>query len=290
MSISAEDFEKVQKFLIEKSGISLAPGKEYLVEGRLQPLVYANEFDDIHALIESLKVNHESDLGKKVVEALTTNETSFFRDRHPFETLKSSILPDLLNNPQTGKQIYIWSAACSSGQEPYSLSMLLADSFAWVTDREVKIIASDISEEMLEKCRSGVFTQFEISRGLPAHYLPRFLQRAGRQWKMKPEVRERIDFRHLNLYENWGGLPQLDIVFMRNVLIYDFVTNSQQGGTVNVYNKPVVQNTIIMFKEKPQNAYVVYEPDIIINSIKAKYPSDFKGEQEKFSIKSLSPF
>ncbi|MBC8286472.1 MAG: hypothetical protein H8E42_03250 [Nitrospinae bacterium] len=121
----------------------------------------------------SLNGNPESDLGRKVVEALTTNETSFFRDRHTFEALKSSAMPDVLNAPpQTGKQVHIWSAACSSGQEPYSLAMLLADSFAWATDREIKIIASDISEEMLGKCRSGLFTQFEISRGLPAHYLP----------------------------------------------------------------------------------------------------------------------
>lgn len=220
MSISAEDFEKVQKFLIEKSGIALSSGKEYLVEGRLQSLVYSERFDDIHALVASMNGNPASDLGRKVVEALTTNETSFFRDRHPFETLKSSVMPDVLNDPQTGKQVHIWSAACSSGQEPYSLAMLLADSFAWVTDREIKIIASDISEEMLEKCRSGLFTQFEISRGLPAHYLPRFLQRAESQWQMKAEIRERIDFRYLNLYENWAGLPRLDIVFIRNVLIY----------------------------------------------------------------------
>jgi chemotaxis protein methyltransferase CheR len=220
LSISAEDFEKVQKFLIGKSGISLAAGKEYLVEGRLEPLVKSEGFGDIHRLVASLNGNPESDLGKKVVEALTTNETSFFRDRHPFETLKSSIIPELLNNTQAEKQIHIWSAACSSGQEPYSLAMLLADSFSWATDWEIKITASDISEEMLEKCRLGLFSQFEISRGLPAHYLPRFLQRAESQWQIKLEVRERIDFRYLNLYEEWRDLPRLDIAFMRNVLIY----------------------------------------------------------------------
>ncbi len=189
MSVSAEEFENVRNFLIGKSGISLAPGKEYLVEGRLESLVHSEGFKDIHTLIANLNGNPEGDLGKKVVEALTTNETSFFRDKHPFETLKSSIIPNLLNNTQTGKQIHIWSAACSSGQEPYSLAMLLADTFAWATDREIKIIASDISEEMLEKCRSGLFSQFEISRGLPAHYLPRFFQRAESQWQIKPEIR-----------------------------------------------------------------------------------------------------
>jgi len=220
LSISADDFQAVQKFLLENSGISLAAGKEYLVEGRLQSLVYSEKFDDIHALVVKLKGDREGDLGKKVVEALTTNETSFFRDKHPFETLKTAVIPELLNKPELGKRITIWSAASSSGQEPYSLAMLLAESFAWATDWQINIVASDISEEMLAKCRSGLYSQFEISRGLPAHYLPRFLQRAGSQWQMKEEIRERIDFRYLNLYEDWVGLPRVDIIFMRNVLIY----------------------------------------------------------------------
>ena len=220
MSISADDFQIVQKFLLENSGISLAPGKEYLVEGRLQPLVYSEGFDDIHVLVVALNKNSESDLGKKVIEALTTNETSFFRDKHPFETLKTAIIPELLKKTQANKKIQIWSAASSSGQEPYSLAMLLADSFSWVKDWDIRIVASDISEEMLEKCRSGLYSQFEISRGLPAHYLPRFFQRVESKWQINSEIRERIDFCYLNLYEDWVGLPPLDIIFMRNVLIY----------------------------------------------------------------------
>jgi len=218
LSISADDFQTVQKFLLENSGIALAAGKEYLVEGRLQSLIYSEEFDDIHALVVKLRGN--GDLGRKVVEALATNETSFFRDKHPFETLKTAVIPDLFNKPELGKQITIWSAASSSGQEPYSLAMLLADSFAWATDWQIKIIASDISEEMLAKCRAGLYSQFEISRGLPPHYLPRFFQRAESQWQAKAEIRERIDFRTLNLCESWGGLPKMDIIFMRNILIY----------------------------------------------------------------------
>jgi chemotaxis protein methyltransferase CheR len=220
LSISADDFKAVQKFLLENSGISLASGKEYLVEGRLQSLVYSEAFDDIHGLVVALNRSSGSDLGKKVVEALTTNETSFFRDKHPFETLKTAIIPELFKNPQAGKKIHIWSAASSSGQEPYSLAMLMADSFSWANDWDIRIVASDISEEMLTKCRSGLYSQFEISRGLPAHYLPRFFQRFEMQWQVKQEIREKIDFRYLNLYENWVGLPRLDIVFMRNVLIY----------------------------------------------------------------------
>ena len=220
MSITAEDFQTVQKYLFEQSGISLASGKEYLVEGRLQTLVHSEGFGDLHDLVVALRANSVNNLGKKVVEALTTNETSFFRDRHPFETLKTAVMPELLKGSSTNKQIQIWSAASSSGQEPYSLAMLLEDSFAWATDWKIHIVASDISEKMLDKCRAGLYTQFEISRGLPAHYLPRFLQREGNQWQIKPKIRDYIDFRYLNLFEEWSGLPRLDIIFMRNVLIY----------------------------------------------------------------------
>ena len=228
LSISADDFQAVKQILLENSGIALAAGKEYLVEGRLQSLVYSEEFEDIHALVVKLNGNRDGDLVKNVVEALTTNETSFFRDKHPFETLRTGVIPDLFNNPQLGKQITIWSAASSSGQEPYSLAMLLADSFAWATDWQISIVASDISEEMLAKCRSGRYSQFEISRGLPPHYLPRFFQRAGSQWQVKAEIRERIDFRTLNLCGDWKGLPRMDIIFMRNVLIY-FDTDTKKA-------------------------------------------------------------
>ncbi len=220
LSISTEDFQVVQNFLLENSGNSLAAGQEYLVEGRLQPLVSSEKVDDLHELIVELKRSPKGDLAKKVIEAMTTNETSFFRDKHPFETLKTAIIPELFKSPQPDKQIQIWSAASSSGQEPYSLAMLLEDSFSWADDWQIKIVATDISEEMLEKCRSGLYSQFEITRGLPPQYLPRFFQRAESKWQIKPEVRERIDFRYLNLCENWVGLQQMDIIFMRNVLIY----------------------------------------------------------------------
>ena len=220
MSINADDFQAVQKFIFENSGISLVEGKEYLVEGRLQSLVHSEGFDDLHALVVELNGNLKNDLGSKVVEALTTNETSFFRDKHPFETLKTAVIPGLLKGTQADKQIQIWSAASSSGQEPYSLAMLIADSFAWANDWQIKITASDISEEMLRKCRAGLYSQFEILRGLPPQYVPRFFQRAGAKWQVKPEIRKNIDFRYLNLCGDWGNLPQMDIVFMRNVLIY----------------------------------------------------------------------
>jgi chemotaxis protein methyltransferase CheR len=220
LSISADDFQAVQKFIFANSGISLVAGKEYLVEGRLKSLVQSEGFDDLHALAVELSGNPNNDLGKKVVEALTTNETSFFRDKHPFETLKTAIIPELLKSTQAGKQIQIWSAASSSGQEPYSLAMLIADSFAWANDWQIKITASDISEEMLEKCRAGLYTQFEILRGLPPQYIPQFFQRAESKWQVKSDIRERIDFRYLNLCGDWGNLPKMDIVFIRNVLIY----------------------------------------------------------------------
>ena len=218
MSISTEDFKTIQKFFLEHTGNSLEEGKEYLVEGRLKSLVYDEKFEDLQSLVSSLVRDPKGDLGKKVIDALTTHETSFFRDKHPFETLKTAIIPELLKSDS--KEIQIWSAACSSGQEPYSLAMLIEESFMDSRDWEFNIVATEISEKMLEKCRSGLFSQFEISRGLPPHYLPWFFQRVESKWQIKPELRERIDFRYLNLCTHWGGLQQMDVILMRNVLIY----------------------------------------------------------------------
>ena len=219
MSISADDFQAVQKFLLENSGISLAAGKEYLVEGRLQSLVHSEEFDDLHALIVKLRGGREGDLSRKVMEALTTNETSFFRDKHPFETLRTAIIPDLFNKPELGKQITIWSAASSSGQEPYSLAMLLADSFAWATDWQIKIVASDISEEMLPNAVPDCTPSSKFHGGFRRITFPGFFRGPGPNGKPNLKSGSALIFA-TSTFARTGGLPRMDIIFMRNVLIY----------------------------------------------------------------------
>ena len=220
MSINTEDFEVIRNFLRENSGISLQDGKEYLVEGRLSSVLASEGFTDFAELTRSLRDNDSGTLRKKVLEAMTTNETSFFRDRHPFETLRTGVLPELLIKRQEQKKLEIWCAACSSGQEPYSLAMLILDKFPQIKDWNIKIIASDISEEMLERSREGLYSQFEVSRGLPGHYVPKFFQRFGSKWEVKQELKEMMEFKLINLTGNLTGIPPVDILFIRNVLIY----------------------------------------------------------------------
>lgn len=228
MTINAEDFEAIRNFLRENSGISLQDGKDYLVEGRLASVLSSEGFADFGDMIRSLQDKNSGTLRKKVLEAMTTNETSFFRDRHPFETLRTGVLPELLKKRQQQKKLEIWCAACSSGQEPYSLAMLILDKFSQIKDWNIKIIASDISEEMLERSREGVYSQFEISRGLPGYYVPKFFQRFGSKWEVKQELKEMMEFKQINLNSSLTGIPPVDILFIRNVLIY-FDENTKQS-------------------------------------------------------------
>jgi len=220
LSINAEDFEAIRNFLRENSGISLQDGKEYLVEGRLASILAREGFADFGEMIRCLQDKNSVTLRKKVLEAMTTNETSFFRDRHPFETLRTGVLPEFLIKRQEQKKLEIWCAACSSGQEPYSLAMLILDKFPQIKGWNIKIIASDISEEMLERSREGIYSQFEVARGLPGHYVPKFFQRFGSKWEVKQELKEMMEFRQLNLNSSLTGFPPVDILFIRNVLIY----------------------------------------------------------------------
>jgi chemotaxis protein methyltransferase CheR len=155
-----------------------------------------------------------------VVEAMTTNETSFFRDLHPFEALRTLLLPELILRRAAERRLRLWSNACSSGQEAYSLAMLLAMSFPAVHDWDLSILATDISREMVQRTQQGLFGQLEVNRGLPAPMLVRHFQRTGTQWQVKPELRRLIQAREMNLVEPWPTLPKFDVVMLRNVLIY----------------------------------------------------------------------
>ena len=220
MPVNPEDFEYICKLVRERSAIVLEPGKEYLVESRIMPLVHREKLGSMEELIQKLRRESSNCLHDKVVEAMTTNETSFFRDIHPFETLKQEILPNLLKNRENIKELNIWCGASSSGQEPYTLIMLLMSSFPQLSSWKINFIASDISNEMLKRCRDGLYSQLEINRGLPAALLVKYFERTGTEWRVKEELRKMINFQFTNLSKNWPTMPQMDIIFMRNVLIY----------------------------------------------------------------------
>jgi chemotaxis protein methyltransferase CheR len=218
-NVTTVDFDYICTLVRSRSAIVLEPGKEYLVQARLLPLARKQGLDDISALVERLK-RGDAALTTEVVEAMTTNETSFFRDVHPFELLRTEVVPDLLTKRAATRRLHIWSAAASTGQEAYTIAMTLRENFPQLVGWNVSILGTDLSREVLEKAREGRYAQIEVNRGLPAPMLVRYFDRAGPAWRVKPDLRALVEFKQLNLMGQWPVMPSMDIVFLRNVLIY----------------------------------------------------------------------
>ncbi len=216
-----DDFGFLAALLKRQSGLVLSPDKTYLVESRLLPITRKHGMDSLDALAAALRAGPESGpLVKEVVDAMTTNESFFFRDIKPFDQFKQLVLPRLMQARAATKRIRIWSAACSSGQEPYTLAMILREEGAKLSGWRFEIMATDISAEMLEKSKAGFYSQFEVQRGLPVTYLVKYFAQMGDKWKIDPSLREIIQFREFNLLNDPAVLGNFDIVFCRNVLIY----------------------------------------------------------------------
>ncbi len=204
----------------QRSAIELDAAKAYLIEARLTPVARRHGYPTTTDLIRSLQSLPKPDVQQQVVEAMTTNETSFFRDAHPFDALRTTLIPELLRTRATQRSLNIWSAACSTGQEAYSIAMLLREHFLELSNWKVQILGTDLSDEVLEKARAARFSQVEMNRGLPATLLTKYFRREGMNWELTPLLRSMTSFCKLNLIERWPTIPQMDIVFLRNVLIY----------------------------------------------------------------------
>ncbi|MEZ6132894.1 MAG: protein-glutamate O-methyltransferase CheR [Planctomycetaceae bacterium] len=204
----------------ERSAIELDVSKSYLIEARLAPVARSNGFDSINDLVQSLRRQRQIKLEAQLVEAMTTNETSFFRDVHPFESLQKTLFSEFKTRNAATRSLNIWSAACSTGQEIYSIAMHLREHFADLASWKVQLVGTDLSDDVLARASAAKFSQIEVNRGLPAALLVKHFQRSGLQWELKPEVRSMARFMKLNLIERWPPLPVMDIVFLRNVLIY----------------------------------------------------------------------
>jgi chemotaxis protein methyltransferase CheR len=220
MAITTAEFNYIRDLVQERSALMLEPGKEYLVEARLDPLARDEGFTSFSKMIESLRSRHSSELHRKVVEAMTTNETSFFREIRVFDMFKKTILPQIMTVRAPQRTLNLWCAACSGGQEPYSFAMLMHEHFPALAGWNVKFIASDISREMLDRARAGRYSQLEVNRGLPANLLVKYFQKHGKIWEISPDIRRLVEFREINLIDPWPSLPRMDVIFMRNVLIY----------------------------------------------------------------------
>ncbi|MBI9114601.1 CheR family methyltransferase [Sanguibacter suaedae] len=218
MTLTAETFTFVADLVRQRSAIHLAPGKEYLVESRLAPLA-RREGVTVDEYVRAHRTRPNQMTSELIVEALTTNETSWFRDALPFQTLAEHVLPDVVAARAPASPLRIWSAACSTGQEPYSIAMTLLDNLTAPAPR-VEITATDLSAEVLAKADRGVYSQLEVNRGLPAKYLVKHFTRVGTEWQISEELRSMVRFTKNNLLDSPPAGGPFDVVFMRNVLIY----------------------------------------------------------------------
>jgi chemotaxis protein methyltransferase CheR len=218
--LDSSTFQYVQELVQRRSAIALECGKDYLVESRLLPLARAQGLGSVEELVRRLKSQPEGPLHAQVVEAMTTNETSFFRDVHPFEALRTVVLPELIAARASQRKLRIWSAACSTGQELYSLAILLAEHFPQLERWDVELFGSDLAQGVLEKAAAGVYSQLEVNRGLPATLLVKYFDKEVLVWRVKESLRQKVKFLRINLIEPWPPLPVMDVIFLRNVLIY----------------------------------------------------------------------
>jgi chemotaxis protein methyltransferase CheR len=218
--MTGADFAFIAAFLKERSGLIITQDKMYLLETRLASILRDNNLSGLPALIEMLRQPGAAAVKDQVVDAMTTNETSFFRDNHPFDALRKSVIPGLIERRAAARSLRIWSAACSTGQEPYSLAMMLKDHFPVLGGWKVEIVATDLSPSVLERARQGIYSTFEVQRGLPIQMLVKHFDQQEPNWQIKRELRQTVNFRALNLLEDFSALGQFDVVLCRNVLIY----------------------------------------------------------------------
>ena len=214
------EYDYLRQFLKSRSGLVLSNEKQYLIESRLLPVARKAGLESIAALVAKLKEPRETTLAEAVVEAMTTNESFFYRDKTPFEHFTQVMMPEMLKARASQRKIRIWCAAASTGQEPYTLAMCLKEMEAKVAGWRIEILGTDISNEVLERAKSGTYTQFEVQRGLPIQLLLKYFTQQGESWTIAPQLRSMVQWRKFNLLESFASFGQFDIVFCRNVLIY----------------------------------------------------------------------
>ena len=225
------DYEYLRKLLKDRSGLDLSADKQYLIESRLLPLSRKFGMAGISELVQKMK-GGSADITTQVVEAMTTNETFFFRDKVPFDHFRDSIMPEILQARTSRKTLRIWCAAGSTGQEPYSLAMCLKEMAAALSGWRVEILATDLSQEVLEKSKAGIYSQFEVQRGLPIQMLVKYFKQTGELWQINADIRAMVQHRQLNLLHDFSQLGAFDVIFCRNVLIY-----FDQDTKINIFNR-----------------------------------------------------
>jgi chemotaxis protein methyltransferase CheR len=218
--MNVNDFELISQLLKKRSGLVLSEDKAYLLESRLNPVARKRGLAGFDELAKEVRNTNDEKLLVEITEAMTTNESFFFRDQKPFDQFRDMVLPYLLENRASRKSIRIWCAAASSGQEPYTLAMMLKEAQAKLPGWRVEIVGTDISQDILNKAQEGVYSQFEVQRGLPINLLVKYFTQVEDRWKINEEIRRMVSFRKFNLLDSMSGMGQFDVIFCRNVLIY----------------------------------------------------------------------
>jgi chemotaxis protein methyltransferase CheR len=217
MPVTGEDFEFIQALARETAALVIEPGNEYLVESRLAPVARQAGFETLDAFLRHLRLDPKA-THEPVVAALTTKETSFFRDFHPFETLRQHILPPIIEQRTAARQLALWSAGCSTGQEAYTIALLLREYFPQLKDWTIAILGTDLSPTVLQQAREGLYSQLEVNRGMPAALLSKYFSKVDAKWAVNDEIKQLVEFRQMNLAKPWPTLPLFDVVFVRNVM------------------------------------------------------------------------
>jgi chemotaxis protein methyltransferase CheR len=217
-TIQTDNYEFLKNYIHRESGILLDNDKQYLLEARLLPIVQQSQLASLDALCTALRSNGEPQLRKRIVEAMTTHETLFFRDMAPFEALKNAVIPALIEQRKATRKLSFWSAAASSGQEAYSLAMLLLE--MGLGGWNLQILGTDLSEQILDRAREGRYMQIEVNRGLPVNHMVKYFDRQGLDWKIKDQIRRMVRYEHFDLRQSMRTKGPFDVIFCRNVLIY----------------------------------------------------------------------
>jgi chemotaxis protein methyltransferase CheR len=239
------DYEYLRKLLRERSGLVLAPEKQYLIESRLMPVARRADCASITDLVRRLREPDSEPLKVEITEAMTINESFFFRDKIPFDRFRDTVLPALLTARAHTKRFRIWCSAASTGQEPYSLAMMLKSMQEKFAGWRIEILATDISNDVLEKARAGIYSQFEVQRGLPIQMLMQYFEQVGEQWRLSEAIRKMVQFRQLNLIADFASLGTFDVVFCRNVLIY-FDQATKVGVLDRIYRQLAPDGFLLM--------------------------------------------
>jgi chemotaxis protein methyltransferase CheR len=269
MAITSAHFDQVKQLVAACSGIHLAPGMEGYVEARIEELAHVLKLKSSIEFFRQLEKNLIADVGFLLSEIVANKETSFFRDGHPFDALRQQVIPELMTQRAAEMKLTIWSAGCSTGQEPYSAALLLRQHFPALSGWAVEIHGADIAEDVLAVAQSGNYTQADINRGMPAPLLLKNFQKTGSNWQLKDEIRQLVQFRQVNLAEPWPELPKMDIIFLRYVLSYLTPEASQDilkkvagllrpDGYLFLGSKETVSGLDDLFSEEQINKAVCY--------------------------------